>query len=126
MIFFAQGGGGGGEGGKGHGRKALPPVSPWSACFLLFLRKGFFQIFVRAQKYWRETHLLDPLAVSIAGRGGSSIGVSVGGSNGGMVGDGASSRGSLRQLIVVNNAMIFLRISDGTFVEAGNPLLARY
>ena len=27
--------------------------------------KGFFLIFSRAQKYWRETHLLDPLTLAI-------------------------------------------------------------
>ena len=59
---------GGEEGGKGHGRKCSPPSvrGPLvSACFLLLFgretAKDFFLIFSRAQKYWQETHLLDPL-----------------------------------------------------------------
>ena len=50
--------------------KVLPPVSPWSVCFRLFFVvvctrdcEGFFLIISHAQKYWRETHLLDPLAM---------------------------------------------------------------
>jgi hypothetical protein len=32
---------------------------------LLLLRKGFFLIlFSRSEKYWRETHLLDPLVAA--------------------------------------------------------------
>jgi len=46
MILFDQGGKGGRGGGKRSWSKALPPVSPWSACFLmLFARetaKDFF------------------------------------------------------------------------------------
>ena len=59
MILFAQGKGGGG--GKRSWPKALPPVSPWSACFLLLLARRIFSDFSWSQKYWRETHLLDPL-----------------------------------------------------------------
>jgi len=73
---------GGGRGGRGGGKrswsKALPPVSPWSACFLLlFARetaKDFFLIFSRAQKYWREKRPLDPLAWRRRGGGGSGSG----------------------------------------------------
>jgi len=62
MTLCAQGGGGGG---KRSWSKSLPPISPWSACFLLLLREGFFLIlFSRSQKYWRETHLLDPLVLA--------------------------------------------------------------
>ena len=52
--------------------KVLPPVSPWSACFRLFFVvvcardcEDFFLILSRAQKYWRETHLLVPLPSGI-------------------------------------------------------------
>ena len=38
MILFDQGGEGE-EGEKGHGRKALPSISPWSTCFLLLLAR---------------------------------------------------------------------------------------
>jgi hypothetical protein len=44
MTLCAQVGGG-----KGRGKKVMieiaPPVIPWSTCFLLLLRKGFFLIF---------------------------------------------------------------------------------
>ncbi len=56
-------------------------------------------------------------AVVMAGMGGSSIGVGVG--------IGIGGGGGRRWLIVVN-AMIFLPISDGTFVDADDPLLVRY
>jgi hypothetical protein len=54
----------GGAGGKGHGRKCSPRQSvvrlfPVVVCVRDC--KGFFLIFSWAQKYWRETHLLDPL-----------------------------------------------------------------
>ena len=75
MISFDQGGGGRG-GGKRSRSKALPlsvrgPLV--SSCFCLFFVvvcardcEGFFLIFSRAQKYWRETHLLDPLSMTVA------------------------------------------------------------
>ena len=62
MILFAQGEGGG-DGGERSCSKALPPVTPWSACFLLLLAQRIFSYFSRSQKYWRETHLLDPLTL---------------------------------------------------------------
>ena len=49
------------RGGKRSWSKALPPVSRRSACFCCCLREVFFLMFSWAQKYWRETHLLDPL-----------------------------------------------------------------
>jgi len=60
MILFDQGGGGG-EGGKGHGRKRPPPSVRGPLVFCCCLREGFLLIFLQAQKYWREAHLLDPL-----------------------------------------------------------------
>jgi hypothetical protein len=74
MILFDQGGGRRG-GGKRSWSKALPlsvrgPLV--SACSRLFFVvvcardcEGFFLIFSRAQKYWRETHLLDPLSEGV-------------------------------------------------------------
>ncbi len=77
MILFDQGGGGRG-GGERSWSKVPPPVSPWSACFcccLLFLILLFLS---RAHKYWRETHLLDPLAlagaVMVAAAGAAIVG----------------------------------------------------
>jgi hypothetical protein len=55
-------------------------------------------------------------AVVMAGMEGSSIGVGVG--------IGIADGGSRRWLIVVN-MMIFLPISDGTFVDADDPLLVQ-
>ncbi len=52
----------------------------------------------------------------MAGMEGSSIGVGVG--------IGIADGGSRRWLIVVN-MMIFLPISDGTFVDADDPLLVQ-
>ena len=75
MILFDQGGGGRG-GGKRSWPKALPPsvCGPLvSACFRLYFVvvcardcEVFFLIFSQAQKYWRETHLLDPLSMTVA------------------------------------------------------------
>ena len=67
LILFDQGGGGRGRG-KRSWLKVLPPVSPWSACFRLFFVFSSFSdiiFFSRAQKYWRETHLLGPLLQNI-------------------------------------------------------------
>ena len=65
MILFDQGGGGGGEG-EARGKKVMDevgaPVSLWLACFLLLFVQGIFLIFLQAQKYWWDTHLLDPLS----------------------------------------------------------------
>ncbi len=44
MILFDQGGGGRG-GGKRSWSKVLPPVSPWSACFLLLFAREMRRIF---------------------------------------------------------------------------------
>jgi len=65
-------GGKGGEGEIGHGWKCSPPsvcgllvFSVFSCFFLFFLVfscffcEGFFLMISRAQKYWRETHLLE-------------------------------------------------------------------
>jgi hypothetical protein len=54
---------------------------------------------------------------------GSSIGVCVGVGVG--VGVGGGGGGGRRRSIVVN-ATIFLPISEGTFVDANDPLLTRY
>jgi hypothetical protein len=62
-------------------------------------------------------------AVAAAGMGGSSVGAGVGGSGRG--GGGSGDGGGHRQSIVIN-ATIFLPISESTFVDANNPLLARY
>ena len=60
MILFDQGGRGrGGE--KSHDQKRSPPSVRGPLAFCCCLHEGFFLIFLRAQKYWRETHLLDPL-----------------------------------------------------------------
>ncbi len=50
MISFDQGGQGGG--GKGSGRKMVLPISPWSACFLMWYdtHKGFSEIFLETRK----------------------------------------------------------------------------
>ena len=53
------------------------------------------------------------------GDGESSISVGGGG------GDGAGG-GSGRPWLIVVNAMIFLPISEGTFVDADDPLLLQY
>jgi hypothetical protein len=55
--------------------------------------------------------------------GGSSVGVGVG-----VVGRGSKSTGGggSRHWSIVVNATILLPISEGTFVGADNPLLARY
>ena len=58
-----------GRRGTGGGENVMneigPPVSPWSACLFGFSHEGFFLIFLRAQKYWWETHLLDPLLIYV-------------------------------------------------------------
>ena len=55
MILFDQGGGGRG-GGKRSWSKALPPVSPWSACFLLlFARRIFSDISVGSKLLVRNS-----------------------------------------------------------------------
>jgi hypothetical protein len=68
MILFDQGGGG--RGGEGRGDKVMvesaPPRQSMVRLFPVVVCardcKCFFLIFSRAQKYWRETHMLDPLA----------------------------------------------------------------
>jgi len=54
MILFDQGGGREGRGGKVMVESAPPRQS---------VVRLFPLIFFRAQKYWRETHLLDPLSL---------------------------------------------------------------
>ncbi len=58
-IVWSRGGGRGG--GKRSWSKVLPPSVCGPLVFCCCLRKGFFLIFLQAHKYWRETHLLDPL-----------------------------------------------------------------
>jgi hypothetical protein len=70
MILFDQGGRGRGGGGEGRGGKVMvgkrsPPSVRGPFVFCCCLREGFFLIFSRAQKYWRENHLLDPLSLSV-------------------------------------------------------------
>jgi len=61
MTLCAQVGGGG-EGGKGHGQNRSPRQSVVHLFFVVVSAKDFSDIFfLRAQKYWRETHQLDPL-----------------------------------------------------------------
>ena len=63
MILLDQGGG------ERRGEKVMiESATPHQSVVRLFplvfcccLHEGFFLIFSRAQKYWQETHLLDPL-----------------------------------------------------------------
>jgi hypothetical protein len=61
MILFDQGGGGEGDWGKYHGGNHSPPSVRGPPVFLLLLARRIFSVFLWSQKYWRETHLLDPL-----------------------------------------------------------------
>ncbi len=65
---------------------------------------------------------------SNGGEGGSNVGVGVGidvvGGGGDGTGDGTGGGDDHRRSIV--KATIFLPISEGTFVDTDDPLLARY
>jgi hypothetical protein len=71
--------------------------------------------------YRQKVRLFLDLPSEAEGRGGSGVGV--GGDEGG--GDDAGGGGD-RRLTIVVNATIFLPISEGAFVDADDPLLARY